>query len=1004
MTQLQKSLSSFGLRSADCISLEQTGDHRVLRYVDLLGDGQSPAKVEAVVESQSQPLLYVITSDRLAGTDAVNAREIAEMRRMLAMRGDPAWLGILWPGRLDIYSTDLQPDENTQGVRFDNNKPNSISVIPRLASGENLATPAELQLRKVLFGLMTDAGVELRALGLSVDESIALTGRALFFRFLTGRGIINASHLNSITCYANSLEECFGNERALAETNHWLDRTFNGDLLRLPTDNYDNYFRRLYEEFGQAITRPLSAILGLDDPLGPGASQGRLQMGWGDLCFDHIPVGLLSETYEELMHKFDTLGRHETSVYYTPSHIAEYMVAEALHLNPQGSRARVLDPACGAGVFLTASLRRLAELQFEETGVRPERDKLRKILNTQLVGFDTNIHARMLGALALYLTALELDPHPTPVEDLIFDKLEGSVFIDVADPGSDSKALSAMAGSLGKHVPDRFRNSFDLVIGNPPWTALTAERKSLNKMFSARCREIARARGFVDIAESYENPDNVPDLPFMWCAMEWAKENGRICFALAGRFLFKRGGKGFQARQAIFRSLAITGILNGAELRNTQVWPNIAQPFCLLFADNRVPKEDDQFVFISPEEDPALNRKGRIRIDASDAETIGISQVLQHPSLFKTLFRGSAADVEFISRLTTGADQTLGEYWTPENGLVMGQGYQIASKKFDDTFLKGFPSLTTEYEAHPFFADPDKLPRYQPQGLWSPRKPKIYKGPLLLLREGARSARDRGRALFSSVDIAYTESFYGFSAYGRDEGAFITKYLLVLVHSDLFEYYQLMTSPKFGVEREAILVTDAKEFPFVTPESLSIEQREEFIKAADSLINAQPDWNVIDSVVHNIYRIGESDAKMISDTLRTRLPFKDSIERGLKPASSSDTQLFCKNLSKRLNSVFGRVNVSVKVDLLENSADLPWRFLKVSREKSHNSLDTNVPTEWLSFADNYSVSRIIVSDETSQSLIIGLLQKYRYWTPTQARMLAADIIWQHGMMLEGINN
>lgn len=82
---------------------------------------------------------------------------------------------------------------------------------------------------------------------------------------------------------------------------------------------------------------------GLDQPIAPGVSQRPLN--WGDLDFDHVPVGLLSETYEELMYRFDADGRRDTSVYYTPSHIAEYMVAEALSGHSMGSRARVLDPA-----------------------------------------------------------------------------------------------------------------------------------------------------------------------------------------------------------------------------------------------------------------------------------------------------------------------------------------------------------------------------------------------------------------------------------------------------------------------------------------------------------------------------------------------------------------------------------------------------------------------------------------------------------------------------------
>lgn len=1000
MSGLCQSLASYGAISADCVILEQKNDHRLLRYVDLLGDGQSTAMIEAIVESQSQPLLYVISSSRLANESSLDYGQIVELRRRLAMRGEAAWLGILWPGRLDIYSTDLQPDEFVQGVVFEGGEPDSISVIPRLACGEDLAEPAQLQLREVLFGLMTDAGVELKQLGLSVNESIALTGRALFFRFLMGRGIINEKHLNQITQHAHSLEECFGNQKALAETNGWLDKTFNGDLLHLPSDNYDDYFRKLYQQYGPGVDRPLRAILGLDEPLGPGASQGRLPLGWGDLYFDHIPVGLLSETYEELMRQFDAAGRHETSVYYTPSHIAEYMVAEALHLNPQGSRARVLDPACGAGVFLTAAYRRLAELHFAETGIRPERAELRKILNTQLTGFDINGHARMLGALALYLTALELDPHPTPVEDLIFDKLEGNVLINVCDPGATADTLQMMTGSIGSHVPDSFRHSFDLVIGNPPWTALSGASKKLNKVFTARCREIAQRRGFPDIAESYENPDNVPDLPFVWCAMEWAKENGRICFALAGRFLFKRSGKGFLARQALFQALTVTGVLNGAALRKTLVWPSMTQPFCLLFAVNRTSEPDDQFVFISPEEDPDLNRKGRMRIDASDAEVVSTYQVLEQPTLFKTLFRGTIRDAEFIKRLVIRVGQTLGEYWVPENRLGYGQGFLVSSRKHDDSFLKDLPVISAYYNTHPFLADLDALPPYDPKGLLRPRRKEIYEGPLVLLREGLRADRNRGRALFCSGNIAYSESFYGFSAAGRDDAPFVAQYLFVLAHSALFEYFQLMTSSKFGIEREAVQVADIVEFPFLAPEKLSKKQCHAFEMAAQTLINNQPDWEALDKAVFNAYRVKASDAQMVRDALATRSPFSHSINRALSPPDRLAQNQFYATLSARLNRVLERANSAVKLHPLSDNANLPWRFFTVTNVQSNTLPLTSVPDEWLRFADDYSVSRIVISDKASQSVIIGLLDKYRYWTLTQAKLLASEIIWQHGAVLE----
>lgn len=218
-------------------------------------------------------------------------------------------------------------------------------------------------------------------------------------------------------------------------------------------------------------------------------------------------------------------------------------------------------------MFLVAAFRQLAELRFSETGQRPGRLALREILNDQLVGFDINSHARTLAALALYLTALDLDPAPAPVEALTFEKLEGQVLIDVAELDSNIAAIRPMVGSLGKHVPEIYQGAFDLVIGNPPWTSLKPAYKAIDQIFTERCREIAAQRGLADIARTYRNPDHVTDLPFVWGAMGWAKPGGRIALALAGRWLFKMSAAGSAARTAIFKALAITGILNGASNR-----------------------------------------------------------------------------------------------------------------------------------------------------------------------------------------------------------------------------------------------------------------------------------------------------------------------------------------------------------------------------------------------------------------------------------------------------
>ncbi len=988
-------LLNYGALGSDCVELCNPADYRTLRYTDLTRNADKPL-VDVVVEAQTQALLYVVDHTRLSARSNVPA--VSDLQRVLAMRGDPAWLGVLQPGRLDIYATDLRPDPATSPVTFPMDSVEAQAVLPRLAHGENLAEPASLLLRDVLLDLMVHAGEELKGYGLSTDESIALTGRALFFRYLHGRRIVGDRHLQGISPGAHSLLECFSTVASLAETNHWLDRTFNGDLLVLPNKDYTTYFTNLIQIHGNKLIRPLQAIMGLDRSLAPGASQRQLD--WGDLDFDHLPIGLLSETYEELMYRFDAEARRDTSVYYTPSHIAEYMVEEAFHQHPAGASARVLDPACGAGVFLVACFRKLAELRFIETGQRPTREALRAILDNQLTGFDTNAHARTLAALALYLTALELDPDPTPVEALTFNKLEGKVLIDVSDPGSDPSTIVPMAGSLGTHVSEQYREAFDLVIGNPPWTSLEPAYAAIDKLFTQRCRAIAERRGLSEIARRYKNPDRVPDLPFVWGAMDWAKQDGRIAMALAGRWLFKMSTKGFAARRALFQALAITGILNGASVRQSKVWPNVDQPFCLLFADNRVPSDEDQFILVSPEDEPSLSDKGRMRIDAYDAVPISLSLVAIQPAAIKTLYRGSSLDMTIVECLRVRNETTIAGYWGNTPGLVFGQGYQVAKQTRDDAFLEGLPSLVPSYSAHPFRVLHEELKLYSKQGLQWPRSPDIYKGPLVLIRESSRFQRSRGRALFSSVDTAYNRSFYGFSTAGHGDGVFLAKYLLTLLHSKLFEHFTLMASGRFGVEREVIQVLDVCNFPFVPPESLSIDDRYSIENCALGLISNQPDWVQLDKVVAQIYGLNKSDQQTIADTLSTRAPFAAAKKRAAKSVTHEEAEIFRARLELELSNILAAGGHRVHTRLLTlPDKHLPWRFIAISLSELPAS--PPLPARWIEQADDLAASRITVIDAHEPRITIGLLDRYRYWTQTQARLLASDLLWQHGAILEG---
>jgi type I restriction-modification system DNA methylase subunit len=70
--------------------------------------------------------------------------------------------------------------------------------------------------------------------------------------------------------------------------------------------------------------------------------------------------------YETFSREWDEEHAEETSVYYTPKHIAKFLVEEAFAGLKDSADAVVLDHACGAGMFLVLAFRQLVRAHWPE--------------------------------------------------------------------------------------------------------------------------------------------------------------------------------------------------------------------------------------------------------------------------------------------------------------------------------------------------------------------------------------------------------------------------------------------------------------------------------------------------------------------------------------------------------------------------------------------------------------------------------------------------------------
>ncbi len=936
MASIRSSLVDFG---ADPSSLRLLDDDspELLPYATLItgrSDDHVLSVVEAVYEWQGAPLVFLVDEDSLE-----NRGQINRVRRLLGMRGDAPYLAVVAPGSLKVYRVALDkksPSQARVGWEQENVAPTAVfkwlgNVRP------NAVISSQNWISNVVLRLLTASTTDLIELKLSHEDAISLVGRALFTRFLGDRGLLPAEMADPSTTAG-----LFDTRSQAKTTSKWLDDKFNGDLMPLSPGTFERLANTGYSVLGNILRR---------------APDGQLFLGWeekwGNLDFAHIPVGVLSQAYELYLRKHKPDQQRYEGGYYTPTPIADLMVRAAFRaLKRRGAAksAKVLDPAVGGGVFLLTTFRELVAEHWRADEKRPDTEDLRRILYDQLVGFDVNKAALRFAALGLYLLSIELDPDPRPVDKLKFDHLRGRVLYRVKEgDGQNGKQL----GSLGPLIGSEHVGQYDLVVGNPPWTSGTKPPRweSVLQTVSriATDRELTIA--------SPPLPNQGLDLPFVWRAMEWAKPDGQIAFALHARLLFQQGARMPVARQALFEALDVTSIINGSELRQSNVWPQVSAPFCLLFATNRKPGAEAAFRFISPRIEKSLNGAGAMRIDALNADVVRNRQLAETPDILKVLFRGSRADLGIVERLRMQDHPTLADFWKRRIGVGdrgtlrgSGNGYQKLRSSSsvsgdgrpgsDASHLQGLPEITVA-SLDNVFVESDRLDTFSHERVHRPRSPDLFAGPLLLVHQSPSSATGRIRVAIAEDDVVFSETFYGYSLSDDPEAGLLARYLALVLGSRLAVWLSLVTSGKFGLERDVIEKTTLDRFPLPDFEKLTTQQRRDIRNLARGLRSREVLWREVDDWIVRLYGLSERDSQVIVDTLEFGLPFATNKRQAQSTSTSVDTRRFCEALRSELRPWCERFGSTLAVEQIPLPPMSPWQAIEV--RKAHGGAEERIP-------------------------------------------------------------
>jgi hypothetical protein len=819
----------------------------------------------------------------------------------------------------------------------------------------------------------------------------SLIGRAIFIRYLEDREILLPAYFENVASQrkewskllehaptAPALELRLADKRFLRVLQNkdftyalfdQLALDFNGDMF--PIDDEER--ERIHQDH---LDKLRGFLLG--------NMSGQQEMFFFAYRFDVIPIELISTIYEEFYNEREGKNRNQGS-HYTPPALVEFVLTRTLTPDVLADKPRVVDPACGSGIFLVESFRRMVRhLCAEQSGKRVSRPQLRKILRDQIAGIDINEEAVRVAAFSLYLAFLHYQepreinderrlPHLNWASDDDKKKREkkapGAQFFDIL---LHANAFDVVTGRQPDEVVKRFgAESAAIVVGNPPWgypkKGDEEGRKALTETMSWCDPKKGRSVGDKELSQA-----------FIHLTLALLRSGGRAGLLVSSGVLFKRHKKSRNFRRVWLQSVRLEHVVNFAHVR--QIFFSGGQreakgisPFVSVVFEKKRPdfkRSDVRFEYWSAKRTAMVENTQAVVLSRGDMHWLSQRDCIENERLWKIYWWGGHRDDALIRKIDASGRLADLPSRLPGVTLKPGRGFEVTSSGDPSEWLKEYKELPAKQLVR-YGEQPLKRAREVPDNVYRKGQREIYSGRRLLVGRGIK-AGGFITSRFETKKYCFRNSIHGVRFKGMEpwQEAVIT----AIFWSSLARYYYFSTTGSWGLWHDEIHLENVEDMPIELPKDAGLRDR--LVKVVEQLQNlkfnadgltlgsAQALHQVpgleheLDDAVFDLYKLTAAEKDLVKEMCAVGLDlfYRNQDSNALRAASRPNKHIgTAADVAKAESgmAVYLRTFLRVWNPELAPEGEFVWRLL---------SPPSGAPLMAVSFATHYKNQPIPQSD------------------------------------------